>query len=157
MDGGQADAASGPLNQDPFALLQPGEMVQRIVDRHRCDRERRGFLEAHRCRFLEETKGRRNEMGRERVAAEAEDGVPRTEAIDAVADLDYLACELHAERRTRETALERFLGQEANALQNITEVYTRRPDMHGGLPGGGPRDGDPLQDYGVLRFSVRKG
>jgi hypothetical protein len=121
------------------------------------DRECRGFLEAHRCRFLEETEGGRNEMGRERVTAEAEHGVPRTEAIDAVADLDYLARELHTERRTREPALERFIGQEADALQNVTEIYPRRPDTHGNLPGGGPRDGDPLQVYAVLPLSLREG
>ena len=29
--------------------------------------------------------------------------------------------------------------------------------MRGDLPGGGPRDRDPLQDYAFLRFSLRKG
>ena len=33
LDGGQADAAGGPMNQDPLALLQSGEVVQRVIDR----------------------------------------------------------------------------------------------------------------------------
>ena len=61
------------------------------------------------------------------------------------------------ERRTREPALERFLGQQPDALQNVPEIETRRPDVHGDLPGGGPRDRDPLQDHAVLRFSLREG
>ena len=63
LDGGQADTAGGPLNQDTLALLQSGEVVQRVIDRRDGDRERRSLLEAHGHRFFEQTVGGRNEMG----------------------------------------------------------------------------------------------
>ena len=82
---------------------------------------------------------------------------PGRKMINSVANLDNFARKFHAERRTSEPALERFLGQDADALQNVPEVETRRLDTHGDLPGSRPRDRDPLQDRAFLSFSLRKG
>ncbi len=157
LDGGQADAAGRPMNQDPLALLQSGEVVQRVIDCESGNRECRSPLEADGCWFSEQAVGGRDEMGRERVAGDAEHRVSGAKMFDAVTNRNDFARELHAQGRTGEPALERFLRQQPDALEDVPEVETRRLDVRGDLPGCGPRDRDPLQDRALLRFFLREG
>ena len=145
------------MDQDALALLQSGEVVQRVIYRHDGYRERRSLLEAHGRRFFEQTVRGRNDMGRERITGDAEHGVPRAKVIDSITNRNDFARKLHAQGRTREPTLERFLRQHPDALQDVPKVETGRPDMRGNLPGSGPRDRDPLQDRALLRFSLREG
>jgi len=62
LDRGEAHPARGTVDQNAFALGQMRQMMQRIVDRDRGDRQGRGLGEAHRRRLMEQAKRRRGQM-----------------------------------------------------------------------------------------------
>ena len=76
---------------------------------------------------------------------------------DLLPDSNHFARKLQAESRPGKTFFERFLGKQADALQDVAEIDSGSVHPHAHFVGAGMRNRDTIEDRAVLRFALAEG
>ena len=129
LDRGDADAAGAAVNEHALPLAQTGEFVQRIVGGEKCGRHSGRGGKRPRGRFAGDGERAGAHAIGEGGRCERDHLVPAGDFGHRGADTGHDARHFHAKCRSAEPVLDRFVGQQAHGIHDVTEIQARRTHL----------------------------
>ena len=122
-------AASRSVNEDAFPAPKPRQVHQRMPSGEKRRRNGGGGLKGNSRRLGHHGRNRGHGMARKRGGCKGDDFVPGAEAVGLGPCGHHHSGKLHSERRAREPALQRLVGQEPHGKHDIAKIQTRGANL----------------------------